>query len=428
MTHSQSLIGCHLLGRRIFRTTVFSLLLLGTIVSPCSSTARAAEKSKVRTITAFIRLDHVHFQEQVEDALVFLRKARIDYQRAGYEVQTIRISTQPFREYIQGLSREEALAFFRDFDRLATEEGFAAAIGPAMHSATDDASQAELLAEILRTTDSLNASLTVADEHGIRWNAVREAAKIIRHLADHSPDGLGNFHFAAAALVPPNTPFYPASYQGGAERQFGVGLQSANVVAEAFGSSANPNGAQDALEAMLGEHAGTIETIARRVESETGWQYAGLDLSPAPMGAESIGGAIEALAGTEFGTSGTMTAAAVVTNVLQALPVKRAGYSGLMIPVLEDEVLAERWSEGTLTLQALLAYSAVCAAGLDTVPLPGNATLEQLVRIIGDVASLAVKLDKPLSVRLMPVPGKKAGERTEFDDPFIVNVTLQPIR
>jgi uncharacterized protein (UPF0210 family) len=123
-----------------------------------------------------------------------------------------------------------------------------------------------------------------------------------------------------------------------------------------------------------------------------------------------------------------MTVAAVVTDVLRTLPVKRAGYSGLMIPVLEDEVLAERWSEGTLTLQALLAYSAVCAAGLDTVPLPDNVTLGQLERIIGDVASLAVKLDKPLSVRLMPVSGKKAGERTEFDDPFIVNVTLQPVR
>jgi uncharacterized protein (UPF0210 family) len=73
----------------------------------------------------------------------------------------------------------------------------------------------------------------------------------------------------------------------------------------------------------------------------------------------------------------------------------------------------------------LLSYSAVCGTGLDTVPLPGDVTVEQLERIIGDMASLAVKWKKPLSARLMPVPGKQAGERTEFDDPFLVNAILQ---
>jgi uncharacterized protein (UPF0210 family) len=120
-----------------------------------------------------------------------------------------------------------------------------------------------------------------------------------------------------------------------------------------------------------------------------------------------------------------MAAAAVTTAALHAIDVRRAGYSGLMVPVLEDAVLAERWSEGVLTLDALLAYSAVCGTGLDTVPLPGDVSLEQLERIIGDMASLAVKWKKPLSARLMPVPGKQAGERSDFNDPFLVNATLQ---
>ena len=120
-----------------------------------------------------------------------------------------------------------------------------------------------------------------------------------------------------------------------------------------------------------------------------------------------------------------MTAAATVTAALAAIPVQHAGYSGLMVPVLEDSVLAQRWSEGTLTVDALLAYSAVCGTGLDTVPLSGEVTVEQLARIIGDMASLAVKLRKPLSARLMPVSGKKPGDRTEFNDPFLVNATIQ---
>jgi uncharacterized protein (UPF0210 family) len=136
---------------------------------------------------------------------------------------------------------------------------------------------------------------------------------------------------------------------------------------------------------------------------------------------------VEAFTGEEFGSSGTLTVAALITDALRSIPVKRAGYSGLMVPVLEDEVLAARWSQGTLNLDALLAYSAVCGTGLDTVPLPGDVSVEQLERIIGDMASLAVKLRKPLSARLMPVAGKKAGERTEFNDPFLVNTTLQPL-
>jgi uncharacterized protein (UPF0210 family) len=98
-----------------------------------------------------------------------------------------------------------------------------------------------------------------------------------------------------------------------------------------------------------------------------------------------------------------------------------------MLPVLEDQRLAERWSEGALSLDALLAYSAVCATGLDTVPLPGDVTEDQLARIFADVASLAGKWRKPLTARLLPVKGKKPGERSTFDDPFFVNAVLQPL-
>ena len=75
----------------------------------------------------------------------------------------------------------------------------------------------------------------------------------------------------------------------------------------------------------------------------------------------------------------------------------------------------------------MLAYSAVCGAGLDTVPLPGDVSEEQRVRILGDVAALAFKWNKPLSVRLVRVPGKKAGDRREFGDPFPMNTTLRPL-
>ena len=98
-----------------------------------------------------------------------------------------------------------------------------------------------------------------------------------------------------------------------------------------------------------------------------------------------------------------------------------AGFSGLMLPVLEDAALAARAAEGTLTVKDLLLYSAVCGTGLDTVPLPGDTPPEALTALLLDVAVLAQRLDKPLTARLMPIPGKQAGDPTGFDFAYFAN-------
>lgn len=403
-----------------------ALLALALGTAPVS--AEAAERPKVRAVTAFVRLERANYQAQVAEALRVLRRTKTEYETAGYEVQSLRISTQPFPEYTRGMSRAEILNFFHEYDQLAKREGFDAAIGPAMVAATDDPGQADTLVEILSQNSGLSGSLVVAAEDGIHWEAVRVAAKVIKGLAEKSPGGLANFNFAATAMIRPYTPFYPGSYHAGPGRAFAVALQSANVVAEAFDGAEGSQDAKARLENLLGEHARVIESVARRVEGATGWAYVGIDLSPAPLKEISIGAAIEKLVGAKIGAPGTMTAAAVITSALQDIAVRHAGYSGLMLPVLEDALLAERWSEGVLTMDELLSYSAVCGTGLDTIPLPGDVAQAALERIIGDMASLAFRLHKPLSARLMPVVGKKPGERSDFKDPFLVNAVIQPLR
>ena len=120
-----------------------------------------------------------------------------------------------------------------------------------------------------------------------------------------------------------------------------------------------------------------------------------------------------------------MTAASIITRAVQSTPVKQVGYSGLMVPVLEDAVLAKRWEERTYSMDSLLAYSAVCAGGLDTIPLRGDISEEALARIMGDVASLAWKWRKPLAARLLPAPGKTSGDHTEFSDDRMANTIVR---
>lgn len=251
------------------RTRAFTAALMLGFLSLAATSSSAApkfsERPKIRALTAFVLLDRAHYREQITDALGELHKLKTAFEQAGYEVQTIRISTQPFANYTQGLSDEQTLAFFREYDALAVKEGFDASIGPAMLADTDDSHQAELLGKILSTSKTLEGTVVVAGDDGIHWNAVHAAAGIMKYLEDHTPHSQGNFSFAATALVPPGTPFYPASYYAGKGREFAIGMQSANVLAEALAATAHKaNAAQQAIEDALGPHARAVEAVAQR--------------------------------------------------------------------------------------------------------------------------------------------------------------------
>jgi len=394
---------------------------------PAKSAATAAVKPKIRTITAFINLDPTQYQQQVAETLQMLRRAKVTFESRGFEVQTIRIATQPFPEYTKGMSTQQAVAFFKKYDELAENEKFAAAIGPAMLNADDSESQADLLANILAVTKHLRGSIVVAGEEGVRWKSVGAAARAVKKLENETEHSQGNFNLGAIAMVPPYSPFFTAAYHTGFGHQFAIGLESANIAQAAFKDAPDLETARHRFTDMLFEQASEIERHANRIDQDTGWRYMGIDLSPAPLKEISIGAAIEELIAQPFGSSGTLTASATITSAIKSVQVKQTGYNGLMLPILEDSRLAQRWSEGRVSLEGLLSYSAVCGTGLDTVPLPGDVTIEQLDMIIGDMASLAFKWHKPLSARLLPVKGKVPGDTTEFDDPFLVNAVIQPL-
>lgn len=405
---------------------MISSALLAPIAAAQTQKKAAAEyKAKIRAITAFVNLDRSQYQIQISDAVKMLKRAKIIFESRGFTVETMRIATQPFPEYTKGMSNEQIVQFFKSYDGVATQEGFAASIGPAMLDAPDDMRQADLLADILKNTKALNASLAVAGDDGVHWHAVGAAARVMKALED-TEHSQGNFRFAAIAMVPPLTPFFPAAYTSGFGHQFAIALESANVVADAFSGAPDLATAKRKLTDELGKEAFDVQAQAGRVDMETGWTYMGIDLSPAPLKDVSIAAAMENLTTQPVGASGTLTAAATITAAIKDIKVKQTGYSGLMLPILEDSRLAQRWSEGRITIDSLLSYSTVCGTGLDTVPLPGDVSVEQLSLIIGDMATLAVKWHKPLSARLFPVQGKGPGEMTELDSQFLVNATIQP--
>jgi len=120
-----------------------------------------------------------------------------------------------------------------------------------------------------------------------------------------------------------------------------------------------------------------IEIIGQTLQTYD-WNYDGIDTSPAPGLDASIGQAIETLTGKPFGSPTTLSACSIITKVIKNLDVKSCGYSGLMLPVIEDMVLAKRAMEDNYTVEELLLFSSVSGTGLDVIPVAGDISKETI--------------------------------------------------
>lgn len=398
------------------------------IIRPLSfETSVRAQRFRIRTITAGVNLKSTSDVSAVNSAITFLQAAKKKFEDAGYEIQTLRIATQPLPQYLLGKSRQEALANLKQLDAVVSGKDVLLSIGPVITDDRYDPEFASWASALVRDTRNINFSVSVASpERGVHGQTARTAAEAIVAISKSSPGGEGNFRFTAAANCLAGTPFFPVAYHQG-PAAFSIGVESAGLLQEAFEKSRDIDDAKAKLRALLESELAPVEQIATQLSRAERLDYLGIDASPAPSKDRSIGAAIEALTHAPFGSASTLAACAAITDVLKSLKIKTCGYSGLMLPVLEDPVLATRAAEGRYTVRELLLYSSVCGTGLDVVPLGGDTTATELAALIRDVAALSTKLHKPLSARLFLIPGKKAGDRAEFSNPFLTSSVVMKL-
>ena len=391
--------------------------------APNSSPAAApnstpAKNFRIRALTAGTPITNFADTAAVEAALDFLATARRRFEEAGYVVQTIRVALNPLLVGSTPAARVDALPKLSALDSLAAAHGAMISIGPVFSAGDVDEAIGAWAVQLAQATKVLSFSASVASAAlGVHREAVVMAAKVISALTNVG-GGIANFRFAAAACIPAGTPFFPVAYHEGLP-SLAIGLETPNLLRQAFTGAKNPDQASERLRALLDAELRPVEKLGELLADHGKRRYLGIDTSPAPGRYSSIGLALETLTGQPLGSASTLQACAAVTAAIKSVAVMTCGYSGLMLPILEDPVLAERVTEGRIKISDLLLYSTVCGTGLDVVPVPGDATPQELARVIGDVATLAVRLKKPLSARLFTVPGKKAGERVEFTDPLL---------
>ena len=376
---------------------------------------------KIRSITYFFNPGWPPEETKMHTAGTFLTEAKKSFENVGYEVQTTRLATTPFSQLL-GRRIKETPYFAEAMETMLTHINVDyASLGPAF---PDVPGSYEIIPEAIAHTQNIFFSGVMADSHnGISLEAVRACAQVIVKCAPLTPDGFANLRFAALANVLPGAPFFPAAYHQGDRPAFAIATEAADLAVDAFKNATTLNEGRDTLVAMLEEHAVNLVSVAKRLDFRFGAQFGGIDfsLAPFPTDGQSLGGAVEGMGVPKIGLHGSLAAASLLTEAVDRANFPHTGFSGFMQPVLEDSVLARRAAEGTLTIKDLLLYSAVCGTGLDTVPLPGDVTADQIAPLLLDLSTLALRLDKPLTARLMPIPGKKAGDPTEFDFEFFAN-------
>ncbi len=385
---------------------------------------------KIRSITYFCDPKWPLDGEVIQQAGRFITEARPVFEAAGYQVQTARLATVPFPRLVSLDSKGsafEVIELAQALESAVVPLGYDyLAIGPASPGFPDSYT---LIPDVLAATENVFASGVISSaDTGISLPAIKASAEVIHRLGPVDPKGFANLYFAALANVGPGAPFFPAAYHGGGRPAFALATEAADLAVEAFSEALNLADARKRLKKAIESHAQRLTFLAadllRRIRPGGPTpEFGGIDFSLAPFPEEelSLGTAFERLGVPAVGMHGSLAVAALIAETIDQADFPHAGFSGLMLPVLEDSTLAARAGAGHLTVKDLLLYSAVCGTGLDTVPLPGDTSPEQIAAILLDLAALAQRLEKPLTARLMPIPGKKAGDATDFDFAFFAN-------
>ena len=375
---------------------------------------------KIRSITYFCDPKYPLHEKVIQAAGEFLAKAKSAYEAAGYEVQTVRLATIPFPKLLGEKQINDLSKLTEQLEKEIGQAGIAyASLGPALPELPRSY---EVIPEAMAASQNIFFDGAMADKSiGISLAAIKACANVMVRSASIDPNGFANLRFAALANVKAGAPFFPAAYHDANADQpaFAIATEAADLAVDAFSQAKTLETGRQTLIADIEKHGKQLSTVALSLDCKFG----GVDFSlgPFPAEAQSLGTAFERMGVPRVGLHGSLAAAAILTEAIDRANFQRTGFSGLMMPVLEDATLAKRAADGTLSVKDVLLYSAVCGTGLDTIPLPGDTTADQIVPLLLDLSALALRLDKPLTARLMPVPGKKAGDPTNFDFGFFAN-------
>jgi uncharacterized protein len=356
-------------------------------------------------------------------------------QKYGIPVVNKRIAVSPIAAVGAALSSSHLVEISKSLNAVAREVnvdfigGFSALVQKGM--ARGDRALIEAIPNALAATDRVCASVNVATTRaGINMDAVLLMGKIIKKAAHLTADkdGIGCAKLCVFANIPQDIPFMAGAYLGigEADAVINLGVSGPGVVKKAIDRAleANPDMDLGQISELIKKTAYKVtrvgELIGREVADNLKVPFGVVDLSlaPTPNVGDSVGEIFQSLGLLSIGVPGTTAALALLNDAVKkggAFASSRVGgLSGAFIPVSEDLNISESARKGYIGLDKLEAITSVCSVGLDMVAIPGDTSEECISAIIADEMAIGVINNKTTATRLIPVPGKAAGESAFF--------------
>jgi len=392
---------------------------------------------EIRALTFFTELPSHASLQQMEQLIAPLGKQALQVKKlftdAGFAVQSLRLASQPLEKiFPEGASAKQLALFASQYEQVANQAGFKhVALGTLGASLTTNEAITEnslikqLMAgipAIIEATDWVFTSVQLADQtNGLKVDCLPLAAQVVVDNSTIKEDGFGNLRYCMVANMPAFSPFFPAAWHdGNSATAFSMAIESADTIVdllETFDNTEERWLAEPSLTASFNSLGAKLDQLGAEASALTNMTYRGIDMTPSPYPTtpRSFGRIVELLTNEPFGGPGTIAAIGLIKQSLDAANFNRAGYCAAMLLPLEDAVLAQNAISENFNMATLLACAAVGGTGLDVIPVSGETPQKKIEGLMRDTAMLSISLNKPLTVRLLPVPGQQAGDLTQFN-------------
>ena len=282
--------------------------------------------------------------------------------------------------------------------------------------------------EAMAKTEHICSSVNVGStKTGIDMDAVRLMGEIIKKTAEktRTRDSLGCAKLVVLCNAPDDNPFMAGAFHGVTEGDavINVGVSGPGVVNYVLKNTCRGVDFETLCETIK-KTAFKITRVGQLVAQEAskrlGVPFGIIDLSlaPTPAVGDSVADILKEIGLEHPGAPGTTAALALLNDQVKKGGVMASSYvgglSGAFIPVSEDQGMIDAVNAGALTIEKLEAMTCVCSVGLDMIAIPGSTSAATISGIIADEAAIGMVNQKTTAVRVIPVAGKKVGEKVEF--------------
>lgn len=286
---------------------------------------------------------------------------------------------------------------------------------------------------VLKEFDRAFVHIIGVKDKKIDCDILRKSGELITNVSKLGSNGHENFRLGISCNAVANTPFFPFTMSSG-EFSFSIALELTQEINQLIRKHTSMNMAElrDIIVLSLDEQIASIEKIALEFSEKYHISFAGFDFSLAPIIEEdgSIWPILKHFGIHDFGKCGSMFVTYLLTDILKSFGEKHkmVGFSGVMYSVLEDFELCRINNEHTINLEHLIAMSTMCGCGLDMIPIYSDTSNNQIVNLMLEIAAVSNRLNKPLGIRLLPIPDTYKGNtyHTCFseDADFVANTKL----